>query len=114
MIIIVARRRGYRRRSAFATRVARSYRMSWIIPLAGVALFLAAFWPLLAFRRSWATVQAVPCYPDAWVRFGAVCSGVYRAPVAHSGVSGLGVGLTALWLLLLLGCGAVAVAVRRL
>jgi hypothetical protein len=74
------------------------YARTWLIPAGLLAAVLFAVWPLLAFRRHWTTLQPVPCYPDAWVRYGATCTGTYAAPVVHSGVSALGAGMTAGWL----------------
>jgi hypothetical protein len=108
MIIFVSRRR-YRRNSRSGPRW---YARTWLIPAGLTAAILFAIWPLLAFRHHWTTVQAIPCYPDAWVRYGAVCSGMYAAPVTHSGVSELGIGLTAAWLGALLVLVVIAVARR--
>lgn len=98
---------------------------SWLIPAAGVAAFLLAFWPLFAFQRRWTTTGPVSC---AAVPSGAsscsydlvtgTWSGTWIETARHSAISPLGIGLTVAWLAVLttvvaLGLRAAALRARR-
>lgn len=113
---------GLARDAQLAAGYARWYAGTWKLAAWGVALFLAGFWPLLAFRRHWTTTGPVSC---AQVPSGAdscsydevsgTWSGTWVQTAGHSAVTPLGVWVTVAWLgLVAAGFAVLAVGwVRR-
>lgn len=100
----------YSREYAVASEYAGWWARTFTFGIAALAGVLAGCWPLLVFRSHWTTTAVVKCTPGSWAASGSLSCvfdkatgtwlGSYTVPAVHSGVSALGMGLTAGWVFL--------------